>query len=748
MEGDSVEKSSPLQQSDGASSSITSNDTAENRSGDRQSECCILDQLFMVSFGGLSFEEKQQIITKGRPTPSISIKTKMKDYNRNFKTDYYASSKWLSACKSRNKLYCWPCVLFETEKGVWNNDGFCDISNFHKAKARHEKCHSHLSAITKLKTFGRTRIDFQLSEQRRIDVLKHNAEVNSNRELMKRLIDVCCLLAKQELPFRGHNEREDSVNQGNYIELIKLLSKYDSKLNFHLHSTGVFKGTSNRIQNDIIDCVSDVILDKIKSEINHAFFTAIMLDETTDIAKLSQLSTVIRYVKDGAIHERFIGFTDVSSDRTAIALSEHVFQILSHFNCEQKLVAQGYDGAATFSGHLNGLQSLVKNRCPSALFIHCYAHRLNLVLSQSVTHIKECKIFFKTLSGIPNFFSHSSKRVNALAESEVTKRFPSIANTRWNYNSRIVNTVNENQTQLIGFFEGIVEDPDSWDTEAFITAKGYVSSLKDFDFAFLLKVFSHIFSLTDTLFNILQSKTLDVKYCIEKVKETISHLRDARNDFEETYRKVEEDDNVEPPKKRRREDDPITPKMKYVRLYNEIIDTVVGQMEVRFQDLSDLQFLELLDSKKFQCFKTRFPDNLLLTLKSSYGSFFNFGNLRSELISVYRLSDFSNKTVTEMMHFLKETGLTEEAFTETYKLCCLVSTIPVSTSTVERTFSCLKRVKTSLRNTQSENRLSTLSLLSIEKRLLDELQSERSFYDAVIEKFLQKGDRRITLIYK
>nr|CAD7403580.1 unnamed protein product [Timema cristinae] len=76
-------------------------------------------------------------------------------------------------------------------------------------------------------------------------------------------------------------------------------------------------------------------------------------------------------------------------------------------------------------------------------------------------------------------------------------------------------------------------------------------------------VFSNIFSLTDTLFKILQTKTFDVKYCIDKVKETISHLKDARNDFEETYRKLEDDDNVEAPKKRRREDGSLNPRNKY-----------------------------------------------------------------------------------------------------------------------------------------------------------------------------------------
>nr|CAD7198927.1 unnamed protein product [Timema douglasi] len=99
----------------------------------------------------------------------------------------------------------------------------------------------------------------------------------------------------------------------------------------------------------------------------------------------------------------------------------------------------------------------------------------------------------------------------------------------------------------------------------------------------------------------------------------------------------------------------------------------------------------------------------------------------------------TDKTVTEIMKFLEETDLAKEAFQETYKLCCLISTIPVSTSTVERTFSCLKRIKTTVRNTQCENRLSTLSLLSVEKGLLNELQSQKSFYDAVIDKFIHKG---------
>jgi len=44
-------------------------------------------------------------------------------------------------------------------------------------------------------------------------------------------------------------------------------------------------------------------------------------------------------------------------------------------------------------------------------------------------------------------------------------------------------------------------------------------------------------------------------------------------------------------------------------------------------------------------------------------------------------------------------------------------TLPVSTSLLERMFSTLKRVKTYLRNTMSENRLNGLDILAVHKNI-------------------------------
>ncbi|XP_025206903.1 zinc finger MYM-type protein 1-like [Melanaphis sacchari] len=172
------------------------------------------------------------------------------------------------------------------------------------------------------------------------------------------------------------------------------------------------------------------------------------MDETTDIMSKSQLSTILRYVTNEGVEERFLGFVDVSHNRSAKCLAEHVFRLLNEYKCVDKLVAQTYDGAAVMSGQHNGLQTLVRSKCKNAIFVHCYAHKLNLILKQSVDYIKECKIFFTMLSGLSSFFSKSTKRIHAL-DQEVKKRFRSVAPTRWNYNSRLIEMMSEYREEVL-----------------------------------------------------------------------------------------------------------------------------------------------------------------------------------------------------------------------------------------------------------------------------------------------------------
>ena len=65
------------------------------------------------------------------------------------------------------------------------------------------------------------------------------------------------------------------------------------------------------------------------------------------------------------------------------------------------------------SSELNGVQAKVKDHAPDAIFIHCYAHRLNLVLSQAASSNAKCNVFFSTfkvaLGGLSTFLQHQKE---------------------------------------------------------------------------------------------------------------------------------------------------------------------------------------------------------------------------------------------------------------------------------------------------------------------------------------------------
>ena len=106
------------------------------------------------------------------------------------------------------------------------------------------------------------------------------------------------------------------------------MSGFGSELNSYvmLLYTRCHQVTSD-IQTGIISFISLCMMLEIKHEMNYFSFVAIIMDETTDEATKSRLSTIIRYVrKSGNIVERFLEFKNVSGGHTA--LSQHIFNTL------------------------------------------------------------------------------------------------------------------------------------------------------------------------------------------------------------------------------------------------------------------------------------------------------------------------------------------------------------------------------------------------------------------------------------
>ena len=100
------------------------------------------------------------------------------------------------------------------------------------------------------------------------------------------------------------------------------------------------------------------------------------------------------------------------------------------------MVGQGYDGAANMSGKFKGVQTVIRNLYPRAIFVHCAAYSLNLAVS-SACEVQSVRNCMGIVGKMHNFFN-SPKRNNVLLEAIINsdlnpsaKSLKRLCVTRW-----------------------------------------------------------------------------------------------------------------------------------------------------------------------------------------------------------------------------------------------------------------------------------------------------------------------------
>lgn len=110
--------------------------------------------------------------------------------------------------------------------------------------------------------------------------------------------------------------------------------------------------------------------------------------------KQEQMAFCVRYPKGLQVCERFLGFIDVSEKQDAESLSREILDFIGRGNLrEVPIIAQSYDGAAVMSGQKSGVQARIQANYPKAIFTHCMAHRLNLVVVDVCKLVKVSRSF-------------------------------------------------------------------------------------------------------------------------------------------------------------------------------------------------------------------------------------------------------------------------------------------------------------------------------------------------------------------
>ncbi|KAJ8025702.1 Zinc finger MYM-type protein 1 [Holothuria leucospilota] len=592
----------------------------------------------------------------------------------------------------------------------------------------------------KLAFFGKTNIAEQLSAAYRTSIQRHNLEVEKNRHVLSKIIDCIKFCAAFELALRGHDETDDSENPGVFLGLVNFTRSLDSVLSKHLETATVFKGTSKTIQNEVLDIMFKIAQSDIQQEIKDTNkFLAVISDDTTDVSNHLQNVVILRYLVSGQVVERFWSFCSMKQgDAVSIAnvIDACLSRVLPNAEDKSKLIAQCYDGASVMSGLEGGVQSIVKQSYPHAHYVHCYAHQLNLVLQQAVSQVSQIRLFFANLSGFSVFFTRSPKRV-AFLDKSVGRRLPRSVKTRWNFQSRLVLTVYEHQDDLIECFQDIIVNWNG-DQTTVREASGLLKCLQDRDFLGYLDFFHKIMPHVEILYAQLQRRQLDPVFLQNCKSNFIQAVNNVRSTIPHIFPPITP---ASTSAKRPRVD---TSDEEKSRILHEVSDIIISHFCSRFEFSNHLASATLFNSESFEKYNQAFPSQILKSTAESY-PMLDESKLRSELSVIYSRCEFRQCCgAVALLHLLQESNLTE-TFSQVIKLLMILITTPMSSSEAERCFSTLKRVKTFLRNTMSDDRLNALAMLSIEKKFIRE---SSNFNQRVIEMFAHLKERRATFLYK
>ena len=193
------------------------------------------------------------------------------------------------------------------------------------------------------------------------------------------------------------------------------------------------QGTSPSIQNELLAIVSDLVLERITTEVRKRGYFGIIMDETSDISRTEEVSLCLKYVINGETKENFVGFFATASTEGEVPYELAKTAINKLDLRLENIVA---DGTANMSGIRKGLATRMKECSPLGIYVHCYGHLLNLALQDTTTEIETLRNALGTIQSIYNFLHGSTKRHAFFEDIEVHEEdfaltLKSLSTTRW-----------------------------------------------------------------------------------------------------------------------------------------------------------------------------------------------------------------------------------------------------------------------------------------------------------------------------
>ncbi|XP_065575179.1 zinc finger MYM-type protein 1-like [Artemia franciscana] len=316
-----------------------------------------------------------------------------------------------------------------------------DIYNVHEQHTRSDRHKDSAVSWKKFKAIQAKEIQpltFVLMKDR-------NKEIKEYREYVKALLKVTAPLRRLGTAFRGHDKTEYSTNKGNFVEMCNFLAEYSPAIFNKLQRRyGHYK--SHEYQNNLISAIGSRLQRTIVQELKSSKYIAVLVDETKGNSKKEQLAILLSYFEEGKLKERPIGCYHIKS-LDAESLANFIHFTVTRIGLGQNYcVAQFYDGETVRSGRFSGVQARLRAKSPKAIYIHCLAHKLNLVVASCVEPVGTVVSFFSLVQTLYTIISNSNTRHQLFVEAQKAAELPVLelersAATRWSYWYRSISKV-------------------------------------------------------------------------------------------------------------------------------------------------------------------------------------------------------------------------------------------------------------------------------------------------------------------